>query len=382
MLSPFDEQMLRRALRVAMNGRGRVEPNPMVGCVLVKNETIIAEGYHAHFGGPHAEPAALADCAARGHDPRGATGYVTLEPCCHTNKKTPPCAPKLIEAGIARVVIGCLDPNPDVDGKGMWLLHAAGIVVDVADGQLGDVFRQSIAPFAEIGPYVTLKWAQSANGRIAGPRGRPTRITSAASTLAVHRLRTRCHGIVVGIGTVLSDDPLLSVRDVPVIRQPLRCILDRRLRTPPDCRMLTDQSGGMVRIVCDDTIKRDEPDRYAALDRTFADIVGGGEDATGRLGIGSAGSPHEHILVEPGPTLAQSLLPWVDRLWVFECATRLPSGPDVPQAAAVPTSYIETGRVIIGGDTLVEYLNPDAWSFVTATPSADFVLEAEHAAAS
>src|SRR4029434_7217072 len=122
----FDHEMLRRAIRLAMNGRGRVEPNPMVGCVIVKDGRVIGEGYHAQFGGPHAEPTALASCT---EPPAGATAYVTLEPCCHTNKKTPPCAPRLIEAKIARVVVGAVDPNPDVDGKGIAMLRAAGIDV-------------------------------------------------------------------------------------------------------------------------------------------------------------------------------------------------------------------------------------------------------------
>src|SRR5213595_3424916 len=122
-----DQTLMRRAIRLAMNGRGAVEPNPMVGCVIVKNERVIGEGYHAHFGGPHAEPAALAACS---ESTAGATAYVTLEPCCHANKKTPPCAPRLIEAKIARVVIGCLDPNPDVNGNGIRMLRDVGIQVD------------------------------------------------------------------------------------------------------------------------------------------------------------------------------------------------------------------------------------------------------------
>src|ERR671914_1529433 len=121
------EQWMRRAIRLAMNGRGRVEPNPMVGCVIVKGGRVIGEGYHERFGGPHAEPNALAACAAAGEPTEGATAYVTLEPCCHTNKKTPPCAPKLITAGVGRVVVGCLDPNPEVNGKGLAMLRAARI---------------------------------------------------------------------------------------------------------------------------------------------------------------------------------------------------------------------------------------------------------------
>src|SRR6185436_20408209 len=116
--------MMRRAVRLAMNGRGRVEPNPMVAAILGKDDRVIGEGFHQHFGGPHAEPTALAACT---ESPQGATAYVTLEPCCHTNKKTPPCVPKLIEAKLARVVVGCLDPNPSVNGKGVAQLRAAEI---------------------------------------------------------------------------------------------------------------------------------------------------------------------------------------------------------------------------------------------------------------
>ena len=123
-----DQHYLRRAIRLAMNGRGRVEPNPMVGCVIVRPDgRVIGEGFHEQFGGPHAEPNALAACARAGESTAGATAYVTLEPCCHTNKKTPPCAPRLIEAKPARVVVGCLDPNPQVNDRGIAILRAAGI---------------------------------------------------------------------------------------------------------------------------------------------------------------------------------------------------------------------------------------------------------------
>ena len=387
MLTPFDETMLRRAMRVAMNGRGRVEPNPMVGCILVKNETVIAEGHHTHFGGPHAEPAALADCQSRGHDPRGATAYVTLEPCCHTNKKTPPCAPRLIEAGVARVVIGCLDPNPDVNGKGVAMLEAAGIAVEAAPPALAAEFRQLIAPFRPFDgrAYVTLKWAESANSRVAGKRGRPERITSAAATAAVHRLRTRSHGIAVGVNTVVNDDPLLTARDVPEINQPVRIILDRHLRTPPDCRMLTDATGARVYLLCNEGAPDQYRERYESLNRIVAvdidDALDAG-DPSGQSMLTTATLAHldnRHLMVEPGPTLARSLLPWADRLWVFRSDKRLPGGPDVPKAAEVPDHYVETGRLTLGPDTLVEYLNCDAESFAAAVPSADFVLEVDGA---
>src|SRR5262245_40776454 len=120
-MDPIDVEMMRRAIRLAMNGRGKVEPNPMVGCVIVKDGRVIGEGFHARFGEAHAEPNALAACS---ESPAGATAYVTLEPCCHTNKKTPPCAPRLIEARIARIVYGTTDPNPQVNGRGLLMLSS------------------------------------------------------------------------------------------------------------------------------------------------------------------------------------------------------------------------------------------------------------------
>ncbi|MGC4005091.1 MAG: bifunctional diaminohydroxyphosphoribosylaminopyrimidine deaminase/5-amino-6-(5-phosphoribosylamino)uracil reductase RibD [Pirellulales bacterium] len=219
--------------------RGFAEPNPMVGCILVRNNQVIAEGYHQQYGGPHAEPNTLANCQ---EDPRGATAYVTLEPCCHTNKKTPPCAPRLIEAGITRVVIGCLDPNPDVNGQGVTMLRAAGIEVDTAPPALASEFLQLIAPFTLLTkyerPYVTLKWAQTADGKIAGHEGMRLQISSEQANRVVHLLRSRSDAIVVGINTVLIDDPSLTVRDVPVVRNPERVILDRKLRTPRNCKLI------------------------------------------------------------------------------------------------------------------------------------------------
>src|SRR3954468_13220641 len=240
-----NEHFLRRAIRLAMNGRGRVEPNPMVGCVIVRRDgRVIGEGFHEQFGGPHAEPNALAACARAGESPEGATAYVTLEPCCHTNKKTPPCAPRVIAAKIARVVVGCLDPNPDVDGKGVAMLRAAGVRVDgpVLEGEA----KQLIAPFiarTRLGrPYVTLKWAQTADGKVAGPGGARMQISNAFSRDLVHDLRARCDGILVGVNTVLIDNPLLNARDATQRRDPARFVLDRDLRTPPEAQVIADRT--------------------------------------------------------------------------------------------------------------------------------------------
>lgn len=406
MMSPQDEQFLRRALRVAINGRGRVEPNPMVGCVLVRDAQIIAEGHHTHFGGPHAEPTALNDCAARGNHPRGATAYVTLEPCCHTNKKTPPCAPRLIEAGIARVVIGCLDPNPDVDGKGVTMLRAAGITVDTAPPELAAVFKQLIAPFRSMF-YTTLKWAESADGFVAGAGGMPVRITGPEANLVVHRLRTRSDGILVSSRTVEMDDPALTVRGVDVIRKPVRVVLDRSLRTSPACRLLNEASpagtGQPVVILTefeqfkmpnlagqpeengpdeDGIAELPKADLVVPLRQKGARVIGvTGDELPFTLSVAKVIPLGGHLMVEPGPRLAAETLPWADRLWVFRSPDVLDAGESAPAAAAIPDFYIETGRLRVGRDTLVEYLNTKSESFVTAAPSADFVLEQELAAA-
>ncbi len=344
MLSTLDESLLRRALRLAMNGRGRVEPNPMVACLLAHPDgRVIGEGYHAQFGGPHAEPTALAACT---EDPRGSTAYVTLEPCCHLNKNTPPCAPRLIEAGIARVVIGCLDPNPDVNGKGVAMLRDAGITVEPVPEPLAFEFRQLIAPFIlqqqQHRPYVTLKWAQDAGGRVADAGGRPVRISGPESTRAVHLLRTRSHAIGVGVGTVITDDPRLTVRHVPVINAPIRIIFDRSGRTPKTAQLLTDR-GPATRIV-------------KSLDE-LSDLRG------------------KHVLIESGPTLATALLPIADRLWVIQSPNHI-DAVDAPLAPAVPDYYEPTGEVRLGDDVVTEYLNARAASFFAPVPSADLILTA------
>src|SRR5688572_29861014 len=194
----LDERFMRRALELAARGRGSVEPNPMVGCVIAREGRVIGDGYHEQFGGPHAEREALAACR---ESPRGATVYVNLEPCCHINKKTPPCVPALIEAQVSRVVVGCVDPNPDVSGKGVEALRAAGMEVKVGVLE-ADSKQLNAAWYARVNlgrPYVTLKWAQSADGKVAGPGGERKQISNELSMKVVHELRARSDAILVGI---------------------------------------------------------------------------------------------------------------------------------------------------------------------------------------
>jgi diaminohydroxyphosphoribosylaminopyrimidine deaminase / 5-amino-6-(5-phosphoribosylamino)uracil reductase len=391
---PSDEDYLRQAIRLAMNGRGQVEPNPMVGCILVKNDRIIGQGYHQKFGGPHAEPNALASCT---ESPNGATAYVTLEPCCHTNKKTPPCVPQLINAKLARVVIGTLDPNKAVNGKGVHKLQKAGIKVDIASEPLRSEAMQLIAPFYQWEvrrrPYVTLKWAQTADAKVAGPHGSRLQITGTASNRLVHQLRARSRGLMVGINTILNDDPELTARDVDAQSQPKVFILDTNLRTPPSAKAIQLKLNRKVKIILGwprykqrfmQRIKSRERSLFPIGDHlhTGTTFVGFSRDKNGHVnltkvltGTSLKGDRGHHLLVEPGPTLAASFFRdnLCDRLWIFQSGRRINSDT-APAAASIPSNFIKTGELKIGEDQLTEYLNSTGSAFFSPTPSADFVL--------
>lgn len=231
-----DERHLRRALKLAARGQGKVEPNPMVGCVIARGGRIIGEGYHRRFGGPHAEVDALRRCSA---SPRGATVYVTLEPCCQ-HGKTPPCVDALLEAGVGRVVASLHDPNLPRKGGGFALLKRAGIRVDV--GLLADEAAELNAPYFKLvrerRPWVILKWAQSLDGKIATRTGDSKWITDETCRAHAHRTRGRVDAILVGVGTVLQDDPLLTCRAGPLKRVATRIVLDSSLRTPMRSRLV------------------------------------------------------------------------------------------------------------------------------------------------
>ena len=410
MVTAEDETFLRRALRLAMHGRGHVEPNPMVGCVLVKNGQIIGEGWHQKVGEAHAEPNAISDCRARGHSPSGATAYVTLEPCCHTNKRTPPCAPRLIQANIARVVIGCLDPNPDVNGRGVAMLRAAGIAVDVlpeaekpAEDAHGwpsvgvrpldaSVFRQLIAPFIlrqnANRSYITTKWAETADRRVADEGGAPLQISNAASNFFVHQLRAREQYILVGANTVLADDPLLNVRHLQPSRLVFRTVLDPHLRVRPEAKIVTsamDESAHALTWIATTQRAIDaKPERRHALGRFHVRCFAAPEDEKGRIDlVALANSQPEHgYFVEAGPTLARAFFEAdvCDRLIVIRSPNALGKSLGVPTAAPIPSHFIEAATIDLAGDTLTEYLNTRSPAFFAAVPSADFVLAAESAA--
>lgn len=224
------------ALRLAAKARGRTSPNPMVGAVVVKGGSVIARGYHRKAGEPHAEAIALARAGERA---RGATLYVTLEPCSHTNKRTPPCAPLVIASGVRRIVIAMIDPNPQVSGRGVRALRRAGrdVVTGVLESEARALNEAFIKHVTRRMPFVTLKIAQTLDGRIATAAGESRWITGEAAREEGHRLRDRNDAILVGITTVLKDDPELTAR-IPGGRDPLRVIVDSRLRIPLNAKVL------------------------------------------------------------------------------------------------------------------------------------------------
>ena len=236
-----EQQFMQRALDVAERGRGKVSPNPLVGCVLVKNSEIIAEGWHDHLGGLHAEQMAIHDAESNGHSPNGAVAYVTLEPCNHFGR-TPPCTEALMWAGVKEVVVAHYDPNPTVRGKGIQVLQDAGI--EVRQGLLESKASIQMSPFLHWcehrRPQVTVKMAVDANGSVDDRHIEAQRFTSEACLDRVHMLRNECDAILVGAETVIRDDPLLTVRRVPCERQPLRVVLDPNNRTPPTAKMFVD----------------------------------------------------------------------------------------------------------------------------------------------
>lgn len=236
----LDRAFLAVAMEQARKGIYSTQPNPSVGCVLVRGSDVIGRGYTSPAGGPHAEVNAIRDAGGRA---RGATAYVTLEPCCF-HGRTPPCTEALLDAGIARVVVAEIDPHPDVQGEGLRMLQRAGVEVEhVAFEPALEINRGFRSRQTRGRPWVRLKIAASLDGRTAMASGESQWITGKESRADVQRLRAESCAIVTGIGTVLADDPRMNVRDDRfardgVIRQPRRVVLDRRLRTPKDAQIL------------------------------------------------------------------------------------------------------------------------------------------------
>jgi diaminohydroxyphosphoribosylaminopyrimidine deaminase/5-amino-6-(5-phosphoribosylamino)uracil reductase len=300
-----DKQYMKRALQLARRGMGKVSPNPMVGAVIVRSDKIIAEGYHRRFGGDHAERDALKRAS---ENVRGATIYVNLEPCSHWGK-TPPCVDALIEQGIKRVVIGTLDPHPEVNGKGVKILrdHGIEVVKGVLDEEalaLNEVYFHYIRTGR---PFITIKYAQSLDGRIATARGDSRWISSEASRRFAHRLRAQHDAVMVGIGTVLADDPLLTVRSVRG-RNPLRIVLDSRLRIPGKAQVLQGEAKTLIV-----TTEAHAEKKVSTIQKGGKEILVVQRDTQGRVDVKTlmqvlAERGISSILVEGGGALITSLL--------------------------------------------------------------------------
>ncbi|MCK6440841.1 MAG: bifunctional diaminohydroxyphosphoribosylaminopyrimidine deaminase/5-amino-6-(5-phosphoribosylamino)uracil reductase RibD [Planctomycetes bacterium] len=265
-----DRRFMWQAIDLARRGRGYVSPNPLVGCLIVKGGRIVSSGYHERYGAPHAESNAL---EAAGDDARAATMYVTLEPCCHDGpgKKTPPCAPAIIDAGIHRVVIAVADPNPEVSGRGAAMLRDAGIVAET--GLLEDEARELNAPYLSLisrrRPWLTAKWAMTLDGKIATVSGDSKWITSEEARMRANEERGCSDAVMVGIGTALRDDPMLNNRS-SVGRQPLRVVIDPRLELPADSQLVKSaREFPLLVITCPDA-----PSKHrGALRSMGADVV-------------------------------------------------------------------------------------------------------------
>ena len=359
-----DERHMRRALELAARGRGRTSPNPMVGCVLVgPGGEVVGEGWHPFAGGPHAEAAAL---AAAGEAARGATAYVTLEPCDHRGR-TPPCTEALIAAGVAEVVIAHLDPDPRVSGRGVERLREAGVRVRVGTlAAEAEALNEAYLTAQHLGrPWVLYKAAATLDGKTAAVSGESRWISGAESRARAHAWRDELDAIAVGVGTVLRDDPALTTR-LPGGRTPLKVVFDSALRTPPTARLFApDDEGVPARVVvyAAEGAPRDRAERLAERGAEVVAVPA----PEGRPDVAAALADLgrrlvRSLLLEGGPTLAWSFFARraVDRV-AFFLAPKLLGGPAPgplggPGVPALPGAFalddVRSERV--GEDLLVQ----------------------------
>ncbi len=304
-----DKAYMQMALDLAQQGVGAVEPNPAVGCVIVKANRIIGQGYHKKFGGPHAEIEAINDCRKKRSSPKNATIYVTLEPCCH-HGKTGPCSQAVIDAGIKKVVIAAKDPSPHAAGRGIKQLRQAG--VEVKTGTCAKAAKHLNRWFYHYAttrrPWVILKWAQSIDGKLAykDSVANGQWISNSRSRKDVHALRRRCQAILTGVGTVIADDPQLTPRPANG-KHPLRVVADTNLRIPIKCKLL-EPSKSQTLVFTAAGNKR----KASAIKRKGAEIIAlksssqncDIDQMLNELGLRGI----QQLLVEAGPTLLTAFL--------------------------------------------------------------------------
>jgi len=299
-----DHEFMARALRLARRGLYGTDPNPRVGCVLVRDGRVVGEGWHAVAGGPHAEVEALRQA---GEAARGATAYVTLEPCCH-HGRTPPCTDALIAAGVARVVAAMQDPNPQVAGQGLAALEAAGIAAasGLMEAQAAALNPGFIHRMHNGRPFVRCKLAMSLDGRTAMASGQSQWITGTGAREDVQRLRARSSVIMTGVGTVLADDPSLTVRLEGATRQPLRVVVDTHLSMPVDSCLLAEPGETLVVTAAQDEALQ-QALREAGAEVAVVPLQGDSVDLAAVLDLLGQRQANE-VLLETGATLSGAML--------------------------------------------------------------------------
>lgn len=360
-----DKAYLDLAARAAARGFGLVEPNPLVGAVIVKDGQVIGVGHHRRYGDLHAERDAIANCRALGHDPRGAVLYCTLEPCCHTGKQ-PPCTEAIIGAGIARVVIARRDPH-ELSCGGWELLEERGIGVELCAEsvnaiRLSDPFIGRVTTGR---PWVIAKWAQTLDGRIATRTGASRWISNAGCRRRVHRLRAKVDAVMVGVGTAIADDPMLDARDCMHVRRVAkRVVLDTRGRLPRGSRLVAT-ANRIPTLVC-----TAQPERATGLgDCVIVHAPARGEhlDLSATLGLLAREHGVASVLVEAGPRVLGALVEadLIDEALVHlapgvigdERAMSVAAGREVPSLEGMRRyGLLRTRRV--GEDVELHYRRP------------------------
>jgi diaminohydroxyphosphoribosylaminopyrimidine deaminase / 5-amino-6-(5-phosphoribosylamino)uracil reductase len=356
-LSSLDSKRMAEAMVLAETAVGVSEPNPRVGCVIARGDgQTLGEGATQAVGGPHAEVMALRHAAAHGHDVHGATAWVTLEPCAH-HGRTPPCCDALLAAGLKRVVVACEDPFSGVAGAGIARLRAAGVVVDMAEQNAAAAARElNIGFFSRMlrhRPWVRMKVAVSLDGRTALPDGRSQWITGPVARADGHAWRKRAGAVLTGLGTVLADDPRLDVRLVNTQVQPLRWVLDSKLRCPPQAQILSAPG----RTVLVNTVSSSE--HSPALQAAGAELLTLLPTAAGQVNLQAlmealTQRQVNELHVEAGPRLNASLLAggWVDELLVYQAPLLIGPGREMAALGALAAlqaaprfAYREVSRV-------------------------------------
>ena len=340
-----DVRFMARAIEIAERGLARVSPNPPVGCVLVRDGRIIAEGWHDHIGNLHAEQAAIADAEERGEPTEGATAYVTLEPCNHFGR-TPPCTQALLWAGIDSVIIAAKDPNPNVRGHGIRVLEEAGI--EVRYGMLELEAEMQMQAFMRWchhrRPIVTLKMAVDVKNRVDTDAGQPARFTTEKSLHFAHALRRQTDAILVGSGTVIRDNPSLTIRHVPLdgVDQPLRIVLDRRGRVSSDARVWNQEAASLHIHGLEGVEETMNGESIAIADLNVEKGLHDLLDLLGDRGI-------QELLIEGGPQIWTSFLDagLVDRLIHIRSRQEIGNGP----VMILNEAYLESNELLLHSES-------------------------------